>query len=107
MATRSLHSNEAWNFIQFLARTDVEKEYINKTGRTPALVELLNEQIQSQDPIIQVFAQQAITAKSWYQGKSPTETEEIFGSMISAVLNGTMTPAEAAATAVQRAQTIY
>jgi len=90
VAKRSTHANEAWNFIQFLSHPTVVTSYLQSSGRTSALVALINEDLQNRDPLINVFAQQALTAKSWYRGKNPLAAEEAFGDMVTAILGGTL-----------------
>lgn len=107
VAKRSEHSNEAWDFIQSLSGSKGAALYINKTNRTPVRIDLLSELLTYQDPLINTFAQQAITAKSWYRGKSPDDADEEFSNMVSSVLNGTQTVSQAINTAAQRISTVY
>ncbi|MDO8592915.1 MAG: extracellular solute-binding protein [bacterium] len=80
VSNKSKYSSEAWDFIQFAARAEQAKTYLAKVKRPTALRSLINEQIDDQD--IGIFAQQALTAKSWYKGADSAAAEQIFAEMI-------------------------
>lgn len=91
---RSAHANEAWNFIQFITRQDgLAKAFISPTRKVGALRSVLAEQ--SGDPDLGVFANQAISARSWYHGRNASEAEKNLRDMIDNVVTGKATPAEA------------
>jgi hypothetical protein len=58
---------------------------MRKSGRPPARRDLIQEVIN--EPALGVFAKQALTARSWFQGDS-NEAEDILNSMIEAVRRG-------------------
>ncbi|MCH7492347.1 hypothetical protein IID19_02005, partial [Patescibacteria group bacterium] len=105
VAGKTSNANEAWNFLQYASQPKRIQPYLTSTNQTSVLRALLNEQLA--DPATSVFAQQALTAKSWYQGRNPEEAENIFGEMIEAVLNETDTVASAINTAAQKIQQGY
>lgn len=72
----------AWNFLNFAASEDQARTWAENTGHIPARNVLLNEQ--QDNPEIDVFVQQALTAKSWYDGKDPDGALEAFSNMITA-----------------------
>lgn len=85
VSSKSKYANEAWDFIQFETKAEQVKPYLAKTKKPTALRALINEQIDDLD--IGVFAEQILTAKSWYKGEDSNAMEKIFADMIdSAVL---------------------
>ncbi|MEE8131629.1 MAG: extracellular solute-binding protein [Candidatus Paceibacterota bacterium] len=76
----------AWDFILFLTtNSESSLEYLESSGHPPALRTLVNQYLN--DPDLGVFAQQALTARSWYQPDS-TAVKQIFSDMIESILNG-------------------
>ncbi|MEK7097727.1 MAG: extracellular solute-binding protein, partial [Patescibacteria group bacterium] len=86
VSAKSKNSNEAWDFIQFATKAEQAKSYLDKTKKPTALRALVNEQIDNQD--IGIFAEQVLTAKSWYKGYDSNAMEKIMGEMIDSVLIG-------------------
>lgn len=83
---KSKHQNEAWDFIQFAARAENVKSYLEKTKKPTALRSLIEGQLADED--LDVFANQLLTAKSWYKGKDSNAAEQAFKEMIDAVNAG-------------------
>lgn len=84
VSQKSEHKNEAWNFVQFLTNLEQVPHYLSKTKKPTALRSLISSQ--KEDLEIGVFAEQVLTAKSWYKGKGPVLMENFFAQMIEAVL---------------------
>lgn len=84
VSNKSKYANEAWDFIQFETKAEQVKTYLAKAKKPTALRTLVNEQIEDLD--IGVFAQQVLTAKSWYKGADANAAEKIFAEMIDAVV---------------------
>lgn len=85
VSSKSKYSNEAWDFIQFATKAEQAKTYLAKIKKPTALRALVNEQIDDLD--VGVFANQVLTARSWYRGDDSAAMEKIFAEMIdSAVL---------------------
>ena len=84
VSNKSKYSNEAWDFIQFATKADQAKTYLAKAKKPTALRSLVNEQIDDLD--IGVFAEQVLTAKSWYKGADSNAMEKIFADMIDTVV---------------------
>ncbi len=80
---KSKHPDAAWDFVQFAARAENVKSYLDKTGKPTALRSLIEGQIE--DGKVDVFANQLLTAKSWYRGKNSGAMEKIFKEMIDQV----------------------
>ena len=80
VSNKSGYSEEAWDFVQFMAKKDNVTKFLNKTKRPTALRALVDEQ--SVDPVIGVFAKQVLTAKSWYQGNDAKAMETIMKEMV-------------------------
>jgi ABC-type glycerol-3-phosphate transport system substrate-binding protein len=82
---KSKNINEAWDFIQFAAKPENVKSYLEKTKKPTALRSLIEEE--KEDPDIGIFAKQLLTAKSWYKGKDAVAMEKIFNDMIDEMLS--------------------
>ncbi|MFA6215826.1 MAG: extracellular solute-binding protein, partial [Patescibacteria group bacterium] len=87
VSNKSKHINEAWDFIQFISKKTEAKKYLDKTSKPTALRALVAEQ-QTNDQL-KTFADQLLTAKSWYQGNNPAAAETALKELITAVKNGT------------------
>jgi len=84
MSRKSKYQEEAWDFIQFAtANTKQAEKYLNKTNKPTALRELIKSQLENED--VSVFAEQILTAKSWYRGKDAITAENIMQEMINKV----------------------
>jgi ABC-type glycerol-3-phosphate transport system substrate-binding protein len=86
VSNKSNHTNEAWNFIQFITTQEEANSYLEQTKKPTALRALINKQIDDLD--IGVFAEQLLTAKSWYKGDDANAVEKIFAEMIDSVTVG-------------------
>ena len=80
VAKKSKNQNEAWDFIQFATKEEQAKLYLDKTKKPTALRSLVDAQ--KADPDLAPFANQVLTAKSWYHGSNPSIAEDAIGTMI-------------------------
>ena len=87
VSKKSTHQNEAWDFIQFITKAEQAKIYLESTNRPTALRSLVDEQRQKEE--IGIFADQVLTAKSWYKGKNVFAAEEAIKEMINSILENT------------------
>lgn len=87
VSKKSQHQNEAWDFIQFITKEEQARIYLEKTNRPTALRALASEQ--RNDDEIGVFADQVLTAKSWYQGRNIQALEKAFKEMIDYAVSDT------------------
>ena len=102
VAKNSSHSETAWDFILFAVSPEQAQKYL-KIARKPAALRSLLQQ-QTADPQLAVFANQALTAQSWYRGKNAGAQEEIFRQVIKQVVAGAITPEKAIQLAAQRVE---
>ena len=79
VAKSSANPLEAWKFLAYLSSSDGVKSYLNNSKRPAARRDLID--IQKSDPQVGVFATQALSARSWYQGDN-RDVESIFAQMI-------------------------
>ncbi len=86
VSNKSKYINEAWNFIQFAAKAENVKSYLENAKKPTALRSLINGQIEDED--IGAFAEQLLTAKSWYRGADSNAAEKLMGEMIDSVVAG-------------------
>ena len=92
VSKNSLASNEAWKFLSYLASKEGTSGYLAQTFRPSARRDIID--IQKNDLTLGVFANQVLTAKSWYQIDS-SAVESIFAEMIDDVNFGRLSVREA------------
>lgn len=84
----SRFSERAWDFVIYATTVQQNAQaYSKATKLPPALRELLASNYN--DPELGVFAQQALTARSW-NSPDDKQTRDIFSSMVSSYLTGQM-----------------
>ncbi len=84
ISKKSKNVNEAWDFVQFATTKQAEaKKYTDKTKKPTALRGLIEEQ--KQDDTLAVFANQLLTAKTWYRGNDATVMESAFKEMVNTI----------------------
>ncbi len=79
---------------------DQVMKYLTLTKKPTALRSLVKQQLSDDD--IAPFANQVLTAKSWYQGRDPLVAENILREAIKMVIEGKNTIEEAINYAAQR-----
>lgn len=84
VSNKSKNINEAWDFVQFMTKERQVKLYLTKTGKPTALRSLIIEQVE--DDELAVFAEQLLTAQSWYHGNDASIVESAFSEMIETVV---------------------
>ena len=100
VSKKTEYENYAWDFLIFISDEEQVLKYLNKARKPTALRSLVTQQLDDYD--IQPFANQVLTAKSWYRGRNPQAAEEIFREMINQVVEGKNTAAEAIEFAASR-----
>jgi multiple sugar transport system substrate-binding protein len=95
----SANQETAWDFLAYLARKENVKNYVDQTKRPASRRDVIEDQLA--DPVLKVFAKQALTAKSWYQGDSAA-IEGIFTNIIESVALGEKDPEDALKTASEQ-----
>jgi len=100
VAKKTKYPDYAWDFVQFASRSENVQSYLRKTKKPSALRSLITTQLA--DPDIAPFANQVLTASSWYRGKDALLAESIFNEMIDLVLTGKNTASQAANHAVRK-----
>jgi len=79
---------EAWKFLAWLTSPEISRQYLAITKKPAARRDLIEEQ--KSDAELGVFAQQALTAKSWWE-KDNLAIEGIFADMIEGINTGKVT----------------
>jgi len=87
VAKSSENSKWGWDFIEFAAKEENVKAYLEASGRPTALRGLINTQ--SENPEVNTFVSQLLTAENWYHGKDAGVVEEAFTYIIDNALSGT------------------
>ncbi|MBI5420931.1 MAG: extracellular solute-binding protein [Parcubacteria group bacterium] len=82
----------AWSFVQFLTSKAQAQQYLVATKRPPALRSLISSY--QDDPILSVFANQILIAKSWIQ-PGASDANPLFSQAIDQVTRGQISSNEA------------
>ena len=93
VSRKTKNPNEAWDFVQFAASPEQVKKYLTKSRRPTALRALITSELDDED--LGVFANQTLTAQSWYRGKDAASAERAFVDMIESVVSGALPAREA------------
>lgn len=84
VSKKSKYPNEAWDFVQFVTKEENAKIYLEKTKKPTSLKSLISSQQGLED--VGVFAEQILSARSWYKGKSVNDAERAINEMIDMAL---------------------
>ncbi|MFA5945831.1 MAG: extracellular solute-binding protein [Patescibacteria group bacterium] len=95
----SKFSDYAWNFLLYASSPANVTSYLAKSGKPTALRSLIGTQ--STDEKISVFADQLLTASSWYHGKDAVAAEKALTDLAANVLAGIDKPEDAIGQAVR------
>jgi ABC-type glycerol-3-phosphate transport system substrate-binding protein len=93
VSQKSRYKNEAWDFILFATEAEQALTYLETTGKVTAIRSLVD--MQKEDLEIGAYADQALTAKSWYKGNNANTAEQIMRDQIDAVIGGKIILGEA------------
>lgn len=77
-------SDLSWAFVQYLTNEQNSQAYLETAKQPAARRSLINAQLQDYE--LATFAEQALTAKTWYHGKNPDEAFSLFAQMINNAL---------------------
>ena len=88
VSLNSANSMQAWRLVHFLAAGEGTVPYLNKANRPSARKDIIDSQ--KSDADLGVFAEQALSARSWYQIDN-VAIETIFANMIDSVNLGRQT----------------
>ena len=80
VSKKTAHPNESWDFILFSSKAENVVKYLEKVKKPTALRALIAGQ--KEDPDLQAFASEILTAKSWYLGKDTAKADAYFTGMI-------------------------
>lgn len=83
VAKKSAAPQEAWDLVQYIAQEKMNRRYVGQTGRISPLRNVLKSQATS--PELEIWANQALTAKNWYTGRDEEAVKKYFAEMIDAV----------------------
>lgn len=79
VSAQSKNQDVAWRFLSYMTSKDGALAYLTKTSRPSARRDLI--EFQRTDPMLGVFAVQALSARSWYQADNEA-IDQIFADMI-------------------------
>ena len=107
VSKKSKNSNIAWNFLRYSSYASRVEPYLANTKQASVLQSTLKTQLDSEDNELKIFAQQALTAQSWYHGQSPKEAEDIFKEMIQGIVEDQLNVASQLRAAAEEIQSQY
>lgn len=87
------YADWAWDFLQFAAESENVTSYLSAAEKPTALRSLIATQLDNER--LGVFAEQLLTAKSWYHGNDVGAMEEAMRDLIDTILSGTNEPEQA------------
>lgn len=87
VSVNSLYVDEAWAFIEELTTNETNVAAILEVTEEPAALRNLIEK-QKEDFVLAIFANQSLTAQSWYAGTDPEAAEDEFADMITIINEG-------------------
>lgn len=93
VAKSSKKQTVAWNFLQYISEPARAKAYLNVTQRLGARKSLLNEQVKRAE--LEIYANQLLTARSWYQGTDAQNKDKYLETLVNNVVLEHMAPEEA------------
>ncbi|MFA6130819.1 MAG: extracellular solute-binding protein [Patescibacteria group bacterium] len=105
VAKNTEHSDWAWDFILFAADEDQVTNYLEAANKPTALRSLIGNDLD--DPELGVFAEQTLTAKSWYLGNDIEVAEQALRDLITQMLDGSVEGDEAIDDAAQKVSQTY
>ncbi len=86
VSKKTANKDAAWNFLQFAAKPENVGTFLTASKRLTAVRSLIPNQIEDTD--LGPFAEELLTARSWYQGKRPEALDTIFAEMIQSAEGG-------------------
>ncbi len=98
VSVKSKHQKEAWKFLKWLSEPAQARRYLDKTGKPPARRDLVDAY--RDKPNLGVFAEQVLTATSWFQPNN-VDIDRYFSEMIEDVVAGRKSVSDA----IERAAT--
>lgn len=99
VAKQSKHPEAAWQFLQYITSKDVLAKYSAEKKQVSSRLDLIEQQISDKD--IGIFAENALSTKSFYKPNSDG-VEKIFTQMIGDVVLRSISPADAVQAASQK-----
>ncbi len=95
----------AWNFILFATEEEQVVNYLEEAQKPTALRDLIAAQLD--DILLGAFAEQTLTAQSWYSGYDAGVMEDVFEGLIDAVLAGVEDPDNTMSAAASQVSDTY
>ncbi len=106
VSVNSTHPDASWAFVQALTSNEANvKAELAIEPKPTALRSLLDDQ--KEDFTLAVFANQALSAQSWYAGNQPKEAEQAFADMIDIVNDGRLDVTTAVTNTADKVELTY
>lgn len=81
---KTVHQDEAWDFVRFMATPDNITTYTKATGQPSPLRSQIS--VQQEDPFLAPFAVGVLTAKNWYTGRDIARADEAITNLMAQYL---------------------
>jgi ABC-type glycerol-3-phosphate transport system substrate-binding protein len=88
VSAQSDYKDWAWDFIEHASSEEQVSSYLSAAQKPTALRNLISTQLD--DEKLGPFAEQVLTAESWYKGRDVDAAEEAFKELIDNILHGTL-----------------
>ena len=106
VSVNSAQVDEAWAFVEALTTDPTNvAAVLEKTERPAALKALLADQ--QEDYVLSIFANQTLTAQSWYAGVQPEEVEQQFAEMVTIINEGRLDVTTAVTNTADKVELTY
>ncbi|MDO8463581.1 MAG: extracellular solute-binding protein [bacterium] len=103
VSERTSAPNETWDFLTYITtQPQVTRRFLEQAKRPTALRSLVGEQ--QQDVDLKVFANQLLTARTWYHGKNAEGAEQAFVQLVRDAYSDTIEINRALQLAAQKIQ---
>jgi len=105
VSKNSSYQNEAWAFLLYASKQDNVESFLEKSKHPTAHRNLIKKQLEDFD--LAPFANQVLTASSWYKGSNYNLVKEAFNGMINSVITGAKSSKEAIEYGVNKINLTY
>lgn len=108
VSVNSAKPDAAWTFVQALTTNEQNVTAILEANPQPAALRtIISDQQTGDDLTLAVFANEALSAQSWYAGKRPAEAEAAFADMIDIINEGRLDTTTAVTNTAAKVELTY
>lgn len=86
VSKKTRNPDAAWDFVQFMTSAGEAQKFLEASNKPTARRDLLDAQ--AENPELEVYINQLLKSKSWYNGQDPAAMESIMNTLIQNMLDG-------------------